>query len=245
MELGEADRLTTVYSLQKGKLRLVAKGVRKPRSRKAGHLEPFTRVSLLVARGRQLDIITQAEAIETYPGLRRDLHTLGRASYVAELMDRFTVEEGIENRSLYRTLLATLERLSAPDARAQASMLYFELRLLDYAGFRPELFRCLGCGEDVRPEDQFFSFHEGGVLCPNCGPGDHDGEPISLPALKVLRHYQRNRYAEAAAPRVRDRVYEEIEGVLEGYLTYLLERRLNVPRFLRELDRGPYMPEST
>ena len=79
--------------------RLIAKGVRKARSRKAGHLEPFTRVELLLARGRDLPIITQAEAKDAYLSLREDLVKLGYASYVIELLDRFTYEEG-ENISL-------------------------------------------------------------------------------------------------------------------------------------------------
>ena len=79
---GEADRLLWLFTRQIGKLQVVAKGVRKPRSRKAGHLEPFTRVELLLASGRELPIITQAEALEAYLTLREDLVRLGYASYV-------------------------------------------------------------------------------------------------------------------------------------------------------------------
>ena len=84
-------------------MRVVAKGVRKPRSRKAGHLEPFTRVELLLAHGRDLPIVTQAEAKEAYHVLREDLVRMGYASYIIELLDRFTYEEG-ENFALYRLL---------------------------------------------------------------------------------------------------------------------------------------------
>src|SRR5512134_1529734 len=101
---GEADRLLWLYTRKHGKLRAVAKGVRKSRSRKAGHLEPFTRVSLLLARGRESLLITQAEAVEPYLSLRNDLLKTTQALYVLELIDRFTYEEG-ENRSLYRLLV--------------------------------------------------------------------------------------------------------------------------------------------
>ena len=102
-EFGEADRLLTVYTPELGKLRLLAKGVRKPRSRKAGHLELFTRTELLVARGRNLDIITQAQAIEPYRALRCALWRMRNACYVVELVDAFG-EEQAENAPLYLLL---------------------------------------------------------------------------------------------------------------------------------------------
>ena len=91
-DLGEADRIVTVFTPAQGKLRAIAKGVRRPGSKKAGHVEPFTRNSLLVAKGRELDIITQAETLDAYPSLRQDLDRLGQAAYVIELVDRFAVE---------------------------------------------------------------------------------------------------------------------------------------------------------
>jgi DNA repair protein RecO (recombination protein O) len=234
-DLGEADRILSVYTPERGKLRLVAKGVRRARSRKAGHLEPLSRVQLLIARGRELDIITQAEAVELYAGLREDLVRLASAEYIVELLDRFTVEEA-ETHGLYRLLRETLERLTG-DVQPTVVLRFFELRLLELSGFRPELFRCLGCQSEVRPQDQFFSYHEGGVLCPDCGPRRRDARRLSLAGLKVLRHYQRNTFAVAAAPRVRPEVQEELEALMEGYLSHLLERKMNVPAFLRQVRR--------
>ena len=112
---GEADRLVWLFSREQGKLRAIAKGARKPRSRKAGHLEPFTRVSLQVARGRDLPIITQAETLEAYLPLRDDLLRTTYAAYAVELLDRFTYEEG-EHQGLYRLLTETLDRLCPPGA---------------------------------------------------------------------------------------------------------------------------------
>src|SRR5512145_355851 len=108
---GEADRLLVLFSREAGKLRAVAKGVRKLRSRKAGHLEPFTRVKLMLARGRDFWIVTQAETVDAYQPLREDLQRTGYAAYVIELLDRFTYEEG-ENRPLYQLLTDSLERIS-------------------------------------------------------------------------------------------------------------------------------------
>jgi DNA repair protein RecO (recombination protein O) len=234
-DLGEADRLLTIYSLDRGKLRVVAKGARRPSSRKAGHLELFTRVKLLLARGRELDIITQAEAIETYSGLQEDLIRFGQASYAIELLDRFTVDRE-ENQTLYRLLINTLKRLISREDPT-ATMLFYELRLLDNVGYRPELFRCVGCEAEIRPKDQFFSAAEGGILCPVCGPGRGDAHPISLAELKVLRHFIRNPFQDATSAQIRPKTYAGVDRLMERYLSYLLERKLHAPDFIRRVIR--------
>jgi DNA repair protein RecO (recombination protein O) len=227
---GEADRLLWLFTREIGKVRVVAKGVRKPRSRKAGHLEPFTRVELLLAHGRDLPIVTQAEAKDTYQKLREDLVRLGYASYTIELLDRFTYEEG-ENIALYRLLSETLSRINNETDPAFA-VRYYEVRLLDLVGFRPQLFHCVNCGAEIQAEDQFISFEKGGVICPKCGRIEGGGRPVSMPALKILRHFQRSSYAEAQRARLTSVVDRELENLMGHYLTYLLERGLNTPSFL-------------
>ncbi len=246
LDLGEADRLVVAYSPDHGKMRLVAKGVRRPRSRKAGHLEPFTRVRLLIARGRDLDLITQAESLETFAALRRDLERLSEASYVVELLDRFTLDESA-SRPAYGLLLEALQRLA--DGRLpQAVLRFYELRLLEEMGYRPEFFRCVQCASEVRPEAQAFAPALGGVLCPGCRPRHPGARPLSLEALKVLRHFSRSGFEAAAAPHLKPTVRSEVEGHLEAYLTHLLERTLNSPRFLRQVqalepaDRAAVVP---
>jgi DNA repair protein RecO (recombination protein O) len=245
MNLGEADRLLTLFSPDYGKLRVVAKGVRRPGSRKAGHLEPFTRAQVMLARGRELDIVTQAESLALYPGIRHDLESLGQAAYMVELLDRFTVEEG-ESRSLYALLAETLGVLASGES-SDSLVRYFELRLLDLVGYRPELFRCLSCGDEIRPQAQYFSAGAGGVLCPDCGKSDGSAQAISLQALKVLRHFQRSPLGAALAPAISRQVHTELEKVMLHYLTYQLERELNAPAFLnrvRDLRRSPLKPSS-
>src|SRR5512135_955252 len=111
---GEADRMLGLYTREQGKLRAVAKGARKIKSRKAGHLEPFTRVALMLARGRDMWIVTQAETVDAYQPLREDLLLPSYAAYVIELLDRCTYEEG-ENRALFTLVADTLDRLTRDD----------------------------------------------------------------------------------------------------------------------------------
>jgi DNA repair protein RecO (recombination protein O) len=230
---GEADRLLWLFTRELGKVKVIAKGVRKPRSRKAGHLEPFTRVELMLAKGRDLPIVTQAEAKDAYLALREDLVRVGYASYVIELLDRFTYEEG-ENHALYRLLSETLSRISMETEPAFA-VRYYEVRLLDLLGFRPQLLGCVNCGEEIKAEDQYFSFEKGGVICPRCGSKEGGVRPVSVQALRILRHFQRSNYAEAQRLKLSSNVDRELESMMGNYLTYLLERGLNSPAFLKQV----------
>jgi len=230
---GEADRMLGLFTRELGKVRAIAKGARKPRSRKAGHLEPFTRVSLLLARGRDTLIVTQAEAVEQHLALREDLVRVGYAAYVVELLDRFTYEEG-ENSALYRLLSETLKRLDNEIDMAFA-VRYYEIRLLDLMGFRPQLQQCVRCGTQIQAEDQFFSAEQGGVLCPLCGLGVPGSRSVSVWALRVLRHLQRSSYTGARRLPLSPTVDRELESLMQHYLTYLLERGLNTPAFLRRV----------
>lgn len=228
---GEADRFLRLYTLEMGKISVIAKGARKLRSRKAGHLEPFTRVSLQLASGRDLFIVTQAETLDAYLPVRENFLLTNFAAYVVEVVDRFTYEEE-ENRAIYRLVADTLARLGKSN-NPDLVVRYYELRLLDLIGFRPQLFECASCSKDIQAEDQYFSAELGGALCPSCGPKISGSRSISMQALKYLRHFQRSNYADAQRAPLTATLNREMEALMNHYLTYLLERGLNTPAFLR------------
>jgi DNA repair protein RecO (recombination protein O) len=230
---GEADRLLVLYTLELGKVRALAKGVRRPRSRKAGHLEPFTRATLQLDRGRDLPLVNQADTLDAHLRLREELLLSTYASYVVELLDRFTYEEG-ENRGLYRLLADTLSRL-ASQSSPELVVRYYEIRLLDLVGFRPQLFQCVSCGEEIQAQDQYFSAELGGVLCPACGRQGNSAWPVTMQGVKYLRHFQRSSFSDAARAPLTPGLNRELEALMQHYLTYLLERGLNTPAFLRRI----------
>lgn len=231
---GEADRLLTLYTRDQGIVRALAKGARKVTSRKAGHLQPFTHITVQLARGRDLLIITQVETVNAYLPLHDDLMKTGYAAYVVELLLRFSYEEEGANPSIFRLLVETLDRLEK-ESDAWLPVRYYETRLLDAVGFRPQLFACANCGRETLPEDQFFSFSAGGVICPRCGEGLKHLKGISLETLKYLRHFQRSSYREASRARPSPEVQKEAEILMQGYFTHLLERGLNTPGFLKKV----------
>lgn len=229
-EFGEADRLLTVYTPELGKLRLLAKGVRKSRSRKAGHLELFTKTELLVARGRNLDIVTQAQAVEPFRALRTDLWRMSHACYVVELVDAFG-EEQAENAPLYLLLCNALGWICTSDD-LPLTLRFVELSLLGMVGYRPQLFQCIHCATPLEPRVNYFSAEDGGMLCPACAENRPGVRALSLGALKVLRYLQTRPYAECAALKLQAATRSEVEQVLQGYVVYLLERKLKSVEFM-------------
>ena len=234
-DYGEADRTLTLYTRQLGKARAIAKGARKMASRKAGHIEPFTHVKLQLARGRDVLIVTQAETVDAYLPLRDDLILTSHASYMLELLDRFTYVDETENSSIFRLLTESLSRL-ASNHDVWLVIRYYEMRLLDHLGFRPQLVECTNCGREIKAEDQFFSFSAGGVICPRCGRGLPNLQTITVDTLKYLRHFQRSSYADASRAKPSPQVQQEAETLMQGYFTYLLERELNTLGFLKKIN---------
>ena len=231
---GDADRLLSLYTRQRGKIRAVAKGARKIRSRKAGHLQPFTRISLQVARSKGPYIITQVETLDAYLSLRNDLSLTGNASYIVELLDRFIYDEEEVNDALFRLFSDSLNRLGRGDD-IWVLLRYYEMRLLDYLGFRPQLFNCVDCGREIKAESQFFSAFRGGVLCPQCGVSQKEARSVDVEMLRYLRHFQRSSYDEARRADPNPKIRADIETLMQFYLTYMLERGLNSPQFLKEV----------
>ncbi len=234
-DFGEADRILTLFTPQRGKVRVVAKGIRKPRSRKAGHLELFTCSRLLLAKGRDLDVVTQAETVHAYRPLREDLLRGAYAAYAVELLDRFTPDEQ-ENAELYALLREMLGWLCGAHDLALTAR-YYELQLLGLAGFQPELRQCTVGGEKIVAEDQFFLPETGGVVCPQCGEKTEGSLRVSLSALKVLRYFQAKDFAAALAVRVRPAVQAEVEHLLFLYIRHILERQLKSVEFLNLIRR--------
>lgn len=240
--LGEAGRLITLYTRSMGKLRCVARGVRRPGSKLAGHLEPLTHTELLVARGRTLDSISQAQAIRGFVGVRQDLRRTAWAIYCTELVDAFTPDEE-PSAAIFTLLLEVLSWIE--DGEQELALRYFEVRLLEHLGYAPELYRCVQCTKKVTPGDHSFSASSGGVVCMTClGHSGFEKRfllpvlPLSLNALKVLRHFQTQNFLEMRRLRLAPPLVSELEDLLHTYLVYLLEREPRSSAFLRVLKQG-------
>jgi DNA repair protein RecO (recombination protein O) len=236
MNLGEADRVLTVLTPRLGKLRVIAKGVRRTRSRIGGALEPFSDVQLVLAVGRTFDVVTSSSLEDPHLGLRNDLHSTATAWYVVELVDRFC-EGAADSHEAFRLLAQALSGLDAPPDSVTREVVarWFELHLLGAMGFRPELTACLDCGAAIEPAGNAYSPVGGGVMCGQCAHAATGSRPISTDALKVMRHLQRSPLVGVLRLRLSRALNREVERLLHATVSAVLERELRSRDFLEEV----------
>ena len=227
--LGDADKICVLFTPERGRIEAVAKGVRRTKSRLAGHVEPLTRATLLLAAGRSLDVITQAQTINAHKAVHDDIDRLSRALYVAELIDRFTDVAGDAHR-LYELLTDTLERIGIA-TNVDMPVRWFEMHILEDQGYQPELGECVRCQTAVLPEGNAFSAAAGGVVCPSCRSG-LVGRPLSAAAFKLLRFLQSASYAEVERVRLDDALGRELEAHLRDAIHQALDQEVRAGEFV-------------
>ena len=232
MDYGEADRIITVLTPFQGKVRLLAKGVRRPTSRMAGHIELFNHTQLQLARGRDLEILSQAATIASFRGIRDNVVKAAQAFHLAELTDGFLLD-GDAHLEVFNLLLWSLARLSEDEFAPEFIARFFELHLLSAVGFHPGLQTCLRCQTNIEPGANGYSVFLGGVVCPLCAPIVPDASPVGSDALKLLRFLQRTSRDSLRVVHVASPVLSEAEWLMRRHLEFALERKLRATDFVR------------
>ena len=219
-QLGEADRIVVLLTEEHGKVRAVAKGVRRTTSKFGARLEPMSHVRLLLYRGRDLDIVSQAESVESLAPLLGDLDRASQAMAALEAVDQLALERE-PNPGLYRMLVGVLRTIAGTGPSPLVVPAFF-WKLLAAEGLRPELDACVRCG-GVEPEVTLVAFDldEGGVLCRSC----RSGAAISPTALALLRAILGGRLNDALALPESPATHE-VAVLATRALEHHLERRL-------------------
>jgi DNA repair protein RecO (recombination protein O) len=187
-----------------------------------------------VARGRDLDIVTQAATVDPMREVRDDLVKSSFAYHLVELVDAF-LEDRDPHPDVFALLVQALAALGRDEIGADTAARHFEVRLLAGVGFGPELTVCLGCHAPIQAESNWYSVASGGVFCPRCGAQEPSAAPISVPVLKMLRHLQRTASAEALGVRVPPSVRAELERLLRRQIEFVIERKLRATDFVRRV----------
>jgi DNA repair protein RecO (recombination protein O) len=231
VKLGEADKIVTVMTQGSGKVRAVAKGIRKTTSRFGARLEPTTHVSLMLYRGRgALDTVSQVEIISPFLPVRRSLGLLAAAETMLEATDK-VAEEHERNARLFMLLLGGLRALDAAPADPTAVAESFLLKLLSLSGFHPSLTACAECG---RPDPELFASGQGGAVCSSCAAPD--AGPASREALALLAELGATGLLESGGIATDGQVRKESRALLFGFAEYHLERRMkSLPMLVRSL----------
>ena len=218
-KLRESDRIVVIHTLDNGKVRAVAKGVRKTKSRFGARLEPMSHVRLLLYRGRELDIVSQAESVEPLSPMLSSLDRASQGIAALEAVDQLSLERE-PNPRLYRMLVGVLRAIAERPSPVNVSAFYW--KLLAAEGLRPQLDACVRC-DGVEPDVQLVAFDlaEGGVLCRSC----RSGVSISAGALALMRDILGGRLNEALASE-ESPVTHEVGSLATRSLEHHIERHL-------------------
>jgi DNA repair protein RecO (recombination protein O) len=236
IDLGENDRILTLFTRERGKLSAVAKGARRPKSRLSGATELFIQARLHLAVGRTLDIVTQCEIEASFGALRTDLQRLIRATYFCELLDRFTGDrDEASSQELFDLTVGALLLLQRAEVYPDSVVHAYELQLLATLGYAPVLDRCVLCGGEAGPRGIGFSAALGGLVCGADRPRGGDAVPLSQESVQLLRTLQTGDPDTILALRPAPRTAAEIARALRWFVRFRTERTLKTADFLDQL----------
>ena len=182
-DLSDADKIVVMYSRDKGLLRSVAKGVKRPKSKLGARMDSLVANTLQFSRGRNLDTICQAQTINSFKKIREDMLKLMCSSYISEIVVNFGVENDPSSQETYNLLYRVLEKISNASTKKDIllAVIRFQLKIMNISGFSPEFDTCLCCGKKLLEEDIYFSKDMCGVVCSDCN---------SLHNIKLKMHYK-------------------------------------------------------
>lgn len=240
LDLGETDRLLTILTEERGKIRALNKGARKPLSKLAGHLEPFSLANCQFQEGRNFYTITAADTIEPFRSIRQQLNRLSWATYFLEIIDALAVDEQPQP-ALFQLLVEALTQLVIVEAgKVRLLGAGFILRLLIELGYRPELERCVHCYRSLRPEGNRFSSRLGGILGAESHGEDRAAQPISAPAIKALRLLAGQPLSVVNRLQMPVAASREVEMIMEQFLATQTGREMRSVNFFRSVE-GAYL----
>ena len=229
--LGEADRLVTFFSEKFGKVRAIARGVRRYKSKMAGHLDTLNLVTISVGKGKGIDVIIEVDTLNDYSKIKGNLKNISLATYLSELVEGVSVEES-PNETLFDMFVSTLDKI--PDLDTYKGVLrYFEIKLLEYSGFAPELNNCLECFQVLPPSDHYFSNDSGGLICFTCGKLFQGSKfPIKKNTIKLFRYLQKNSQEDSLALIVPETTANELRYILNQYIKHVVGKDMKSTKFL-------------
>ncbi len=234
LDYGEADRILTLLTREYGKLAAIAKGSRRAKARSGSSLDLFARSQMMLAKGRNLDVVAQAERRGDVRNISGNLQRTAYACLVAEVADK-VLEERHPVDDVFDLVVTTIERLNTPERSPRVESAWFLMRILELLGYQPQLADCAGCNEALPEAAGWFSPLLGGVLCRRCGAHDQAGSPVSVNGLKVLRVMAAGDAALYDRLRLGGELLHEVEDALEPQLEYHLDRRLKTLEFIRSI----------
>jgi len=208
-DVGETDRIYSIYTLEAGKIKILGKGVRNPNAKLAGNLEPVTYSEIFAARSRGMGKITGVISANNFVNIKLQYPALSRVFYVFGILEKMIAEEE-KDRKIWKILLEYLEEMektaasSLTDDKLDILTLGFLFKLLDFMGYRVNVEKCVECGKKLKNENNYFAAPLGGVICPDDWKKKKKGVKITSGAIKLIRIFLKNdprNFLKISAPR--------------------------------------------
>ena len=236
-DLGESDKIITFYTRDQGKVRAVANGVRKSKSRISGLVLPFSYNNIKIYQGKSLAKINHIENKYSFPELREDLLKMAYASYIAEISAK-TGQEDKPNELLFSLILKTFYNIRNTDENDPKKLdlinISFKGKLLEILGFKPELARCVKCSKKISPsKSNNFSISHGGLVCDNCS--QNEGEYnffLSGESLVILRYLLGENKKLPKNLKISENAFQIINKLIDQFIIYHLEISIKSEKFL-------------
>lgn len=238
-DLSDSDKIILMYSKDKGLIKGVAKGVKKPKSKLGARMDALIANTLMFAKGRNLDTICQAQALNTFKQSREDIDKLMISSYISEVVSNFGVEEDPCAKEIYDLLYKALDKISHSESKKDVliAAIKFQLKMMLISGFALELDTCLCCGERILNDDMYFSQDMGGIICEECN------ETFKV---KTKMHYKIRDFLEAMLQfdfdyesdydqKATDKVCTVCFNLLKGYIQSHSNKKFKSDKILQEI----------
>ena len=236
IDLGEKDRILTVYTRELGKVSCVAKGSRRPGSKLGGASEPFTYSKMFLSRGRDLDILTQADIKESFPNVKADVRTVAYGVYMLELVSHF-VDKRQPNPDLFDTLLSSMYVLES-GTDPEIATRHFELNVVSILGYEPHFDACVRCAKQIGRQKVAFSPSLGGIVCANCGVAPNDAIWVHGAAASYVRALLRAEPQTLKDMKIPKPARRDLARILKWHIRYRLERELKSAEFVEAVGKG-------
>ncbi|MBC7075882.1 MAG: DNA repair protein RecO [Syntrophomonadaceae bacterium] len=235
MDLRETDKLVTLFSEKEGKIKAVAKGVKKPASSLRACVQPFCHSLLFFSSGRELDLITQGKLLDFYSNIREHIDLILYSVYIMELLDKNLMER-VSLPGLYVDVLSVLEYINDIGYNPLA-IRFLEMNLLKNLGYQPVLDECVFCGRKGGLLRNF-SIEAGGTVCDMCVKCTAKNFPLSGELLALIRLLGSKNLKTVSRVKATDATLQQLEIFLEKYLEYHLERKFSVKNMISKLKHN-------
>ncbi len=237
--ISEADKIVVMYSKEKGLIKGVAKGIKKTTSKLGGRMDMLVANKLMLNKGKSLDTICQAEALNTFFNLRSDMDKLFYAMYCSEIVSNFGIENDPNSAEIYNLFYTVLDKISQAKTKEQImlSVLRFQLKIMHITGYSIELNDCVKCQKEPNSEEIYFSIEQGGILCKDCASDICKKVKIPTKIKEFLETMLREdfnthtKYDDLATEKICDTCI----NLLKNYIEYYSPKRFKTTQMLESI----------